>query len=141
MVGEKGSATGKADETVSGTSGVPDSLRQAAETTLLQARQAVDQYIHQATRLQETVESSVQAAQAGARDVNQKVLAAAEANIDATLAFAQQLVRAKDPHEIIALQQQFLQQQLERMNAQLQDIGGAATRTATDMGAAARPKG
>ena len=34
--------------------------RQAAETTLAQAKQAVDQYLQQATNLQEKVESSVQ---------------------------------------------------------------------------------
>ena len=65
-------------------SGVPENVRQAAETTLAQARQAIDQYLHQATNLREKVEASVQAAQAGARDINRNVLAAAEANMNAT---------------------------------------------------------
>ena len=34
--------------------------------------------------------------------MNQNVLAAAEANINATFDFAQQLVRAKDPQEVVA---------------------------------------
>jgi phasin len=120
--------------------GVPDSVRQAAESTLTQAKQAVDQYLRQATNLQQKVESSVQAAQASARDMNQKALEAAEANINATFEFAQQLVRAKEPQEVVTLQQQFLQQQFERIAAQMQDIGGTASRTAADVSAASRPR-
>jgi phasin len=121
--------------------GVPENVRQAAETTIAQAKQAVDRYLHQATNLQEKVGSSVQAAQVGARDMNQNVWAAAEANINATFDFAQQLVRAKDPQEVVTLQQKFLQQQLERMKGQMQEIGVTATRAATEMGAGARPRG
>ena len=136
MAGKQGSTTGNTN-----TIGVPENVRQAAETTLAQAKQAVDQYLHQATNLQEKVESSVQAAQASARSMNQNVWAAAEANINATFDFAQQLVRAKDPQEVVALQQKFLQQQLERMKGQMREIGGTATRTASEMGADARPRG
>ena len=136
MAGKQGSTTGNTNA-----AGVPEQVRQAAETTLAQAKQAVDQYLQQATNLQEKVESSVQAAQAGARDMNRNVLAAAEANINATFEFAHQLVRAKDPQQMAALQQTFLQQQFERVKTQMQEVGGAAARTAADMGAGARPKG
>jgi phasin len=136
MAGKQGSTTGNTNPI-----GVPENVRQAAETTLAQAKQAVDQYLHQATNLQEKVGSSVQAAQASAHNMNQNVWAAAEANINATFDFAQQLVRAKDPQEAVALQQKFLQQQLERMKGQMQEIGVTATRAATEMGAGARPRG
>jgi phasin len=136
MAGKQGSTTENTNPI-----GVPENVRQAAETTLAQAKQAVDQYLHQATNLQEKVGSSVQAAQASAHNMNQNVWAAAEANINATFDFAQQLVRAKDPQEAVALQQKFLQQQLERMKGQMQEIGVTATRAATEMGAGARPRG
>jgi phasin len=136
MAGKQDSKTGNTN-----TIGVPENVRQAAETTIAQAKQAVDQYLHQATNLQEKVGSSVQAAQASASSMNQSVWAAAEANINATFDFAQQLVRAKDPQEVVALQQKFLQQQLERMKGQMQEIGVTATRAATEMGAGARPRG
>ena len=136
MAGKQGSTTGNTNA-----AGVPEQVRQAAETTLAQAKQAVDQYLHQATNLQEKVESSVQAAQASTRTMNQSVWAAAEANINATFDFAQQLVRAKDPQEVVALQQKFLQQQFEQMKGQMQEIGGTATRTATEMEAGTRPRG
>jgi phasin len=136
MAGKQGSTTGNTNA-----AGMPEQVRQAAETTLAQAKQAVDQYLQQATNLQEKAESSVQAAQTGARDMNRNVLAAAEANINATFELAQQLVRAKDPQEMAALQQTFLQQQFERVKTQMQEVGGAAARTAADMGTGARPKG
>jgi phasin len=120
---------------------VPDTVRQMAESTLAQAKQAVDKYMQEATRLYGAAEASAEAAQAGARSISQTVLGAAEANIDATFDFARQLVRAKDPQEIVALQQKFLQQQIERMSSQVQEIGGVAKQTATDVGTAARPKG
>jgi phasin len=136
MAGKQDSMTGK-----SNTIGVPENVRQAAETTLAQARQAMDQYLHQATNLREKVEASVEVAQAGARDVNRNVLAAAEANMNATFDFARQLVRATDPQEIATLQQNFLRQQLERMSAQMQEMGAAAKRAPTGMGAGKPPKG
>jgi hypothetical protein len=121
--------------------GVPEHVRQAAETTLAQAKQAVDQYLHQITSFQEKVEASTNAAQAGARDMNQNTLAAAEANISAALDFAQQLVRATNPQYIVTLQQSYLQQQLERMNSQIRQVGGTVTSTVADIQAGTRPSG
>ena len=136
MAGKQGSTTGS----TSGI-GVPEHVRQAAETSIAQAKQAVDQCLHQATNLQEKVETSAQSVQAGARTMNQTVLAAAEANINASFDFAQQLVRAKDPQEIVTLQQKFLQQQLERLQDQMNQIGSTASRTAGETGAGEHPMG
>ena len=136
MAGKQGSTTGNTNAI-----GVPEHVRQAAETSIAQAKQAVDQCLHQATNLQEKVETSAQAVQAGARAMNQTVLAAAEANINASFDFAQQLVRAKDPQEIVTLQQKFLQQQLERLQDQMEQMGSTARRTTEEASAGARPEG
>ena len=136
MAGKQSSTTGNTKAI-----GVPEHVRQAAETSIAQAKQAIDQCLSQVTNLQEKVETSAQSVHAGARTMNQTVLAATEANINASFDFAQQLVRAKDPQEMAALQQTFPQQQFERVKTQMQEVGGAAARTAADMGAGARPKG
>jgi phasin family protein len=136
MAGKQDSTTGNAIGM-----GVPEHVRQAAETTLAQAKQAVDRYLHQITNFQEKVEASTNAAQAGARDINQNTLAAAEANINAALDFAQQLVRATNPQDIVTLQQSYLQQQLERMNSQIRQVGGTVTSTVADIQAGTRPSG
>jgi phasin len=135
MAGKQGTTTGNADDT-----GVPENVRQAAESTIAQARQAVDQYMREATRLYGAMESSVQVAQAGSRDVSRTAIGFAEENVSAALDFAQQLVRAETPQEIAALQQTFLKQQFERMKTQMQEIGDAGMRAVGEVSAAARPK-
>ena len=121
-------------------SDVAQNMRQAAESTLSQAKQAMDRYMREATRMYGAMESSVETTQAGARDINRKAIDFAEANVKATLDFAQQLVRAKDPKEIVQLQQDFLKQQVEQMNSQMRELGQQATQTAQAASAAARPK-
>ncbi len=133
MAGKQNSTTGNTKAI-----DVPEHVRQAAETRIAQAKQAIDQCLGQVTNLQEKVETSAQSVQAGARTMNQTVLAAAEANINASFDFAQQLVRAKDPQEIVTLQQTFLQQQLERLKDQIEEVAGMARRTGDETRAGAR---
>ncbi len=133
MAGKQNSTTGNTKVI-----DVPEHVRQAAETRIAQAKQAIDQCLRQATNLQEKVDASAQSVQAGARTMNQTVLAAAEANINASFDFAQQLVRAKDPQEIVTLQQRFLQQQLERLKDQIEEVAGMARRTGDETSAGAR---
>lgn len=126
----------------SGSSGKSDpaqSVRQAAETTLSQARQAVDQYIREASRMHGAMESSAEAAQSRARELNRKAIGFAEKNVNAAFDFAQQLVRTKDP-EIVQLQQEFLRRQVEQMSSQMKELGEHSTQTAQTATAAARPK-
>jgi hypothetical protein len=126
--------------TEAGSLGMPDNLRQAAETTIAQAKQAVDQYIRTTADLYEKIKSSAEAAQAGARDVKQKTFQFAKDNINATFDFAQQLVRTRNSQDFIALQQGFLQQQLERLKTQAQEIGTATSKVAGEARSAGRRK-
>src|SRR3954471_24511693 len=123
----------------SGQSDLSQSVREAAESTLTQARQAVDQYMREAHRLYGAMESSVEATQSGRRAINRKAIDFAEMNVHATFDFAQQLVRAKDPKEIVQLQHEFLQRQVEQMSSQMKELGENATQTAQSATAAARP--
>jgi phasin len=136
MAGKQNSTTGNTKAI-----DVPEHVRQAAETSIAQAKQAINQCLGQVTNLQEKVETSAQSVQAGARTMNQTVLAAAEANINASFDFAQQLVRPKDPQEIVTLQQKFLQQQLARLQDQMEQMGSTARRTTEETSAGAGPKG
>jgi len=127
----------------SGADGKPNpaqNVRQAAETTLSQAKQAVDQYMREATRLYGAVEASAEAAQSGAREINRKAIGFAETNVNAAFDFAQRLVRAKDPKEIVQLQQEFLKRQVEQMNSQMKELGEQATETTRSATEALRPK-
>jgi phasin len=107
---------------------------------LAQAKQAVDQYIREASHLYGSMESSAEAAQSGARETNRKAIGFAEKNVNAAFDFAQQLVRAKDPKEIVQLQQEFLKRQVEQMSGQMKELSEQATQTAQTASAAVRPK-
>ena len=117
---------------------VPTQMRQFAEQSVEQAKKAVDGFLTAAHKTAVTLETQANTAQAGAKDVREKVMGFAEQNVNSSFEFAQKLVRAKDIQEVMALQQEFLKQQMQAMQAQAKDLGSAATKAAAD---AAKPKG
>ena len=116
---------------------VPTQMRQLAEQSLEQARNAVDGFITQAQKTVTTAEAQANAAQSNAKDMGQKAMGFAEQNIANSFEFAQKLLRAKDIQEVMALQQEYLQSQMKAMSAQAKDLGSSATKAAMD---AAKPK-
>jgi phasin len=116
---------------------VPTQMRQFAEQSVEQARKAVDGFLTAAHKTAVTVENQASTAQSGAKDMRDKVMTLAEQNINNSFEFAQKLVRAKDIQEVMALQQEFLKQQMQAMQSQAADIGAAATKAAMD---SAKPK-
>jgi phasin len=117
------------------TEAMSQGMRNAAETTLEKAQEAVTRYMKEATKVFSAVDSTAQATQAGARDMTQKAAAYAETNIAAAFDFARQLLHAKDPQEFLKLQQSFVQKQAESLGAQIREMGttvaGAASRAAS----------
>jgi len=116
---------------------VPTQMRQFAEQSVEQAKKAVDGFLSAAHKTATTLETQASTAQTGAKDMSQKVMTFAEANINNSFEFAQKLVRAKDIQEVMALQQEFLKQQMQAIQSQAKDIGAAATKAAMD---SAKPK-
>ena len=98
-------------------------MRDMAEKSLAEAKRALDEYMEAAKRTAASIEGSVQAAQAGASDVNRKAITFAEANVDAAFDFAERLVRARDPREMMSLQQEFVRTQMEQFNRQMRELG------------------
>jgi len=113
---------------------VPTQMRQFAEQSVEQAKKAVDGFLTAAQKTASTLETQANTAQAGAKDVREKVMGFAEENINNSFDFAQKLVRAKDIQEVMRLQQEFLQQQMQAMQSQAKDLGASAVQ-------AAKPKG
>jgi phasin len=102
---------------------VPEEMRNMAERSLTQARQALDNFLGAARRTAETVEQTTDKVQAGAKDMAQKSLSAAEQNLRASLDFAERLVRAKDVQEMAQIQSDFARTQTEAMQSQMKDYG------------------
>ena len=113
---------------------VPTQMRQFAEQSVEQAKKAVDGFLTAAQKTATTLETQANTAQAGVKDVREKVMGFAEENINNSFDFAQKLVRAKDIQEVMRLQQEFLAQQMQAMQSQAKDLGASAAQ-------AAKPKG
>jgi phasin len=102
---------------------VPQEMRAFAEKSVEQAKTAFDNYMSQATKALGTVESQTDAATSGARDVGRQALGFAEENVAAAFAFAEKLVRARDPQEIMQLQSDFAKETMQKLADQSKAMG------------------
>ena len=116
---------------------IPGDMRQLAEQSVAQAKVAFDGFITAAQKAVNTLEGQAAVAQAGAKDVSQKVMGFAEQNVSSSFDFAQKLVRAKDVQEMVRLQTEFIKAQMTTMSEQAKALGETATKAAMD---AAKPK-
>ena len=107
-----------------------DKMREMAQTTLDKAKDAVSKYMAESQKMREKVDSSVQASYSSAKDMNEKAVAFAEANVVAGFELAQRLLQAKDPQEMGAVYQGHLKEQMEKMNAQFRELGNLMSKPA-----------
>ena len=63
-----------------------------------------------------------------AKEMNDKAVAYAEANVRAGFDLAERLLQAKDPQEMGAIYQNHLKEQMEKMNAQFRELGSLMSR-------------
>ena len=75
-------------------------MREMAQTTLDKAKDAVSKYMAESQKLREKADSGVRATYSTAKQMNDKAVVFAEANVAAGFELAQRLLQAKDPQEI-----------------------------------------
>jgi len=107
-----------------------EKMREMAQTTLEKARDAVSKYMAESQKMREKIDSSVQASYSSAKEMNEKAVAFAEANVVAGFELAQRLLQAKDPQEMGAVYQGHLKEQMEKMNAQFRELGSLMSKPA-----------
>jgi hypothetical protein len=107
-----------------------DKMREMAQTTLDKAKDAVSKYMAESQKMRAKVDSSVQASYSSAKDMNERAVAFAEANVVAGFELAQRLLEAKDPQEMGAVYQSHLKEQMEKMNAQFRELGNLMSKPA-----------
>lgn len=105
----------------------PD-MRAMAEKSVEQARVAFNAFMTAAQDAFARFEGQAKAAQAGAKDMSEKALNYAERNVSNTFAFADRLVHAKDPQDVLRLQTEFVQAQMKELAEQARQLGDAATK-------------
>ena len=116
---------------------IPNEVRTFAEQSVAQARKAFDGFLQAANQAMGQFEGTAQVARSSAHEIAHKSMTYAEQNVAETFDFAQKLMRAKDPAEIMGLQSEYLARQMQTISAQVQDLGQTAAKIAI---AATKPK-
>ena len=116
---------------------IPNEMKAFAEQSVTQARKAFEGFIDAANQAMGQFHGRAQAAHSGASEIAQKSMGYAEQNVAATFEFAQKLMAAKDPTEVMALQSEFLSRQVQTLSSQVRDLGQSAAKIVVD---AAKPK-
>jgi phasin len=116
---------------------IPKEMRQMAEASVEQARKAFDKFMANAQATAGTIEERRADVRAGAREIGTKAVSYAEKNVQASLDYAQSLLRAKDLPEVMKLHSDFVQGQMRALAEQASEMGRIVSRAAMD---AARPK-
>ncbi|MDR3423336.1 MAG: phasin family protein [Xanthobacteraceae bacterium] len=116
---------------------MPNEVRAFVEQSVAQARTAFDGIVQAANTAVSQWQSQAHAARAGASEIAHKSMAYAEQNMTATFDFAQKLMKAKDPTEVVRLQSEYLSHQMKTLTSQAQELGQSAAKIVMD---AAKPK-
>ncbi|MDE2578201.1 MAG: phasin [Hyphomicrobiales bacterium] len=101
---------------------VPVEMRDFAEKSVEQARKAFESFMGAA---QKAVDSSAFPMAQGAKDVSNKAMGFAQANMQAAFDHAQKLVHAKDVQEVMKLQADYLKSQVTTLQDQAKEMGSA----------------
>jgi phasin len=118
---------------------IPPEMRAFAERSVSEARKAFEGYMDAATKALGAMEKSAVAMQSNARDVGRKAMGFAEDNVTASLDFAQKLMSARDPQEVVRLQAEFAQAQMKALAEQAKALGDSAAETGKAAFDAAKP--
>jgi phasin len=109
---------------------IPAPVREIASKSVEQARDVYNRFADGARQAQELVSRSTDLVTNGAREVNERALQYAKANIEASFEVANRLVRAKDLKEILDIQSQFSRKLLEVYVQQAQELTRIVVQTA-----------
>jgi hypothetical protein len=105
-----------------------EKMREVAQTTLDKAKEAVSKYMTESQKMRENADSGVRATYSSVKEMNEKAVAFAEANVNAGFELAQRLLQAKNPQEMGSIYQSHLKEQMEKMSAQFRELGNAMTK-------------
>jgi phasin len=116
---------------------IPKEMRSMAEASFDQARKAFENFLASAQQTASSLEGRGATVRAGAKDVSTRAISYAEKNVQASLDYAQQLLRAKDLAEVMRLHSDYVQSQMRSLAEQASEMGQIVSRAAMD---AAKPK-
>ena len=109
---------------------IPPQMRELAEKSMEQAKQAFDSFVAAAQHAVKTVENQAASTQSGAKEVGGLAMRYAERNISSSFEFAQKLMKAKDAAEVLALQRDYVSGQIAVLTDQAKELGKQAAKLA-----------
>ncbi|MDX2266301.1 MAG: phasin family protein [Hyphomicrobiales bacterium] len=101
---------------------IPATFREAAQKSVEQAKETYHRISDATRQAQDMVLKSSEAMSAGVKEMQDKALQYAEANINAGFEVASRLVNAKDFTEALEIQGQYARKQMETLTAQTQEM-------------------
>ena len=116
---------------------IPKEMRSMAEASFEQARQAFEKFLGNAQAAATSLEQRGETVQSGAKEISAKAVSYAEKNVQASLDYAQSLLKAKDVTEVMRLHSEYVTGQMRSLAEQASEMGQIVGRAAMD---AARPK-
>ncbi|HET9688454.1 MAG TPA: phasin family protein [Pseudolabrys sp.] len=102
---------------------IPADMRALAEKSVEQAKQAFDIFISAAQHAVSTAENQAASVQAGAKEVGELAMGFAERNTTSSFEFAQRLLQAKDPKDVMALHAEYMNSQIAALTEQGKELG------------------
>jgi phasin len=110
---------------------IPAEIRDLTAKSVEEARKAFGSFIEAAHKATAQAEGTANALQSSAKDVSAKALSFTEANLKAAFDHAQKLIQAKDHHEILAHQSEYVKKQLAAMEEHAKELGTAVLKAVT----------
>ncbi|MEO1200803.1 MAG: phasin family protein [Pseudomonadota bacterium] len=97
---------------------IPDNMREMASSSLAEARKALMSMLDNAAEATEKVEGSAMNLTEQARGMGREAMDFTQSSMAKTFDYAEKMLKAKDPSEIFALQQEYLTAQMEAMQGE-----------------------
>jgi phasin len=116
---------------------IPDQMRSMAEAGVAQTRRTLERMMENAQATAGSLEERGATVRAGAKDVGTKAIACAERNVQASLDYAEQLLRAKDIGDVMRLHSEYVQAQMRSLAEQASEMGQIVSKATMD---AAKPR-
>ncbi|MGH6716055.1 MAG: phasin family protein [Bradyrhizobium sp.] len=116
---------------------IPEQMRSMAEAGVAQTRRTLERMLENAQATAGSLEERGATVRAGAKDVGAKAAACAERNVQASLDYAEQLLRAKDIGDVMRLHSEYVQAQMRSLAEQASEMGQIVSKATMD---AARPR-
>ena len=109
---------------------IPAEMRNFAEKSMEQAKQAFDSFVAATQEAVNTVESRAANARTGVKDVVDLAMRFAERNMAASFEFAQRLLNAKDAKDATAIHAEFVNSQIAALTDQAKELSKKAAKLA-----------